>query len=453
METIAAISTAQGIGGIGVIRISGSKSKEIVDKIFRSFSGKKLSGLNGYTALYGKVYEDFEIIDETIVLNFNSPHSYTGEDVVEIHCHGGLYITKRVLRVVFSAGAVPAEPGEFTKRAFLNGKLDLTKAESVMNVIKSKGLQSSRVATSAREGKLYAKIEQIKQKILNVTSHLCAWADYPDEDIEEITKESLINSISGIIKHLESLLSTYDSGKVIMNGIDATIVGKPNVGKSTLMNLLSGSDRSIVTDIPGTTRDTIEETIVLDDIVLNLCDTAGIRDTDDPIETIGVDKAKKKMENSSLVLIIFDGSKVLDENDEFLLRNINGLQAIAIINKSDLPQNIDENYIKKFVTDIVNISAVSGDGIKNLIEVISKVVGLSDFDPSEAILTTERQYNAINKALEHAVEARNAVVSNITLDAITVLLESAVQEILFLTGEKASEKIIDEVFSRFCLGK
>ena len=452
-STVAAISTAQGEGGIGVIRISGDEAVKIADKVFKCVGNKCLADLKGYTASFGYVYNGEEKLDEAVALVFKAPHSYTGEDVVEISCHGGLFITKEVLRTVLEAGASPAQAGEFTKRAFLNGKIDLAEAESVMDIIGAKSRSAVRTALVTKDGALSKKINTIKDDLINKAAHLSAWADYPEEDIPEITEDNLENSLNNAEKELTDLLSTYDMGQIVKEGIDTVIAGRPNVGKSTLMNLLTGSDKSIVTEIPGTTRDIIEETVVLGNVILRLSDTAGLRETDNRVEQIGVEKAKKRLENCGLVLAVFDSSATLNNDDYELIDAIKDVPSIAIINKSDLDKNIDTDYISKNISQIVYISAAQGDGLKDLVEAIEKVVGTNNFNPSEAILSNERQRDSANRALMSVKEAKDALMMGMTFDAVTVSLEEAISSLLELTGERASEEIVDKVFHNFCVGK
>ena len=452
-STVAAISTAQGEGGIGVIRISGADAIEISDRVFKSFSGKPLSEHKGYTSSYGRVYSGDEAIDECVATVFREPKSYTGENVVELSCHGGLFITREVLRAVLDVGAEAAEAGEFTKRAFLNGKLDLTEAEAVIDIISAKSRMAAKAALCAKEGALWNKIEKIKGALVSVAAHLSAWVDYPEEDIEEVTIDGLKYSFTDVLAELDALLKTYDTGVTVKEGLDTVIAGKPNTGKSTLMNLLSGKKRSIVTDIPGTTRDIIEETVTVGDVVLRLSDTAGIRSTDDAVEKIGVEIARNRLESCGLVLAMFDLSKELDENDLTLIEAVSGCEAVAILNKSDLPQKMDETIIRKKIKRIVKISAKSGEGYKELERQITEIAGTENFNPSEAILANERQRNAVIKAKKSLESALNALNIGMTYDAAEVDLEDAIESILELTGERVSEVVVDSVFHKFCVGK
>lgn len=451
--TIAAISTANGPGGIGVIRISGEQAFEIADKVFVSIKNKKLSQMQGYTAAFGYVQDDSEKIDEAIATVFKAPHSYTGENVVEISCHGGMYVTKMVLRAVINAGAKIAQAGEFTKRAFLNGKMDLTEAEAVMDIIGAKGKSSARAALSQKDGSLRNVINKCKDKIIDMAAHLSAWADYPEEDIPQVSSNSLNKNINEVISLLKNLLDNYDAGMAVKSGVDTIIAGSPNVGKSTLMNLLSGSKRSIVTDIPGTTRDIIEETVILDDIILNLSDTAGIRETDNPVEKIGVDMAKNKLQSCGLILAVFDGSSHLTDDDKKLIEAVKNMPVIAVINKTDIESKIEASYIEEKIENVVYISASKGTGVEELSKAVAKVTGTENYDPSAASLATERQRDCAVRALSALKEALQALTIGMTLDAVTVSLEDAVQNLLELTGERAGEVVVQNVFSKFCVGK
>ena len=452
-NTIAAISTAQGEGGIGVIRISGSEAQSIADRVFRNVNGKKLCDMKGYTAAYGSIFQDGEKLDEAVALVFRAPNSYTGENVVELSCHGGIYITKQVLRAVLDAGAVPAQAGEFTKRAFINGKLDLTEAESVMDIIGAKSKSAARTAMYVRDGVLRKRINAVKDELLTLTAHLSAWADYPEEDIAEVDDEMIFSVCGKAENELKNMLSTYDSGQAIKEGIDTVIAGRPNVGKSTLMNLLSGYDKSIVTDIPGTTRDIVEDTVVAGNVILRLSDTAGLRNTDDKVEKIGVDRAKKRLEQCGLLLAVFDYGRELSNDDVELIEAASNVPSIAVINKKELDNKLDISKIESKFSNIVYISAAIGDGREELIKKIEEISGTRNFNPAEGILANERQRLNVSNALKSVIEAKEALSTGMTYDAVTVSLEDAISELLEMTGEKTSDEVIDRVFHNFCVGK
>lgn len=453
MSTIAAISTAQGQGGIGVIRVSGEQAFTIVDKIFKSVSGKKIMDIKGYTALFGHIYNNEEVLDEAVVLKYVAPKSFTGENVVEISCHGGMYITKEVLNAVIMAGASLAEPGEFTKKAYLNGKMDLTEAESVMDIISAKSKSAARAALFVKDGALFKKSQQVKQLLLDKAAHLSAWADYPEEDIPEVSEDSIMEAIEESISILEKLLSTYDMGQVVKEGIDTVIAGRPNAGKSTLMNLLVGREKSIVTNIAGTTRDVVEDTVLVGNVMLKLSDTAGIRDTDNEIEKIGVQKTFDKINGAGLVIALFDNNEELNSEDIDLINKIKDMPCIAVINKIDLEDKVDKKYITDNIDNVVYISAKQQDNIDELKNMIEKIAGTEDFDPSAGIIANERQRNAIRNAVNSLYEAKESLAMGMTMDAITVSLQETIDYLLELTGEKAGEEIVDSVFHNFCVGK
>lgn len=453
MSTIAAISTAQGQGGIGVIRVSGEQAFTIVDKIFKSVSGKKIMDIKGYNALFGHIYNNEEVLDEAVVLKYVAPKSFTGENVVEISCHGGMYITKEILNAVIMAGASLAEPGEFTKRAYLNGKMDLTEAESVMDIISAKSKSAARAALFVKDGALFKKSQQVKQMLLDKAAHLSAWADYPEEDIPEVSEDSIMEAIEESISILEKLLSTYDMGQVVKEGIDTVIAGRPNAGKSTLMNLLVGREKSIVTNIAGTTRDVVEDTVLVGNVMLKLSDTAGIRDTDNEIEKIGVQKTFDKINGAGLVIALFDNNEVLNSEDIDLINKIKDMPCIAVINKIDLEDKVDKKYITDNIENVVYISAKQQDNIDELKNMIEKIAGTEDFDPSAGIIANERQRNAIRNAVNSLYEAKESLAMGMTMDAITVSLQETIDYLLELTGEKAGEEIVDSVFHNFCVGK
>ncbi len=452
-DTIAALSTPLAPGGIGVIRISGDSAIKIADRVIRTTSGKPLSALKGYTAAHGKAYNGNELLDECVALVFRAPRSYTGEDTVEISCHGGVYVTSQVLRAVLGAGARAAEGGEFTKRAFLNGKMDLSEAEAVMSLISARGEGGMKAALTALDGALSKKIDSYCNTLVAAAANMAAWVDYPDDEIPDLDLDVLRASLEEVYGGLEGLLCKFDAGKAITDGVDTAIVGKPNVGKSALMNMLSGFRRSIVTDIAGTTRDIVEETVRVGRVILNLADTAGIRESEDTVESIGVEMAKEKIERAGLILAVFDVSRGLDESDEEILELCKGREVIGIINKTDLPHMADIEKIKDALGEVIFISAISGDGEKELSAAIERALGTDRIDTSQAMLTTERQRRSAEKALASIKEAIDAVNMGMTMDAINVCIDSAIEDLLELTGKKAREAVVDEVFSRFCVGK
>lgn len=451
--TIAAISTPQAAGGIGVIRISGDDAISITSKVFKSKLGLDLSQLKGYHGTLGMVEENGVAVDEAVCFVFRAPKSYTGEDVVELSCHGGLFILQKTLRALFNAGAVPAQPGEFTKRAFLNGKKDLTEAEAVMSIISAQGEQAARAALNALDGALSKKIKEINDILIGLCAHLSAWVDYPDEEIEELGNDEISSSLRKAKNELEALLSRFDAGQAITEGVNTAIVGRPNVGKSTLMNMLSGYNRSIVTSVAGTTRDVVEETVRLGDVILRLADTAGIHETEDTVESIGVDMAKQKLERADLVLAVFDSSQEITSEDRDILSFCENKKSIAVINKTDLDRNFDGDILKGKVSAVVEISAKNNEGYEQLRTSVESLLGTDELDTSAAMLTTERQRADVTKALTCIDEALTAFESGMTLDAVNVSVDCAVEALLELTGQKASDAIVDEVFARFCVGK
>lgn len=453
MSVIAAIATPNASGGIGVIRISGEGAIGVAESVFRAASGKKLGDLSGYSALYGHVYDGDERIDECVALVFRAPKSYTGEDVAELSCHGGLYVTQRVLRAVLAHGAVPAEAGEFTKRAFLNGKIDLAEAESVMNIISAHGQQALNAAMNTLDGKLSEKVHAIAASLTHLSAAIAVWTDDPDEDVPEAHEENIRKGIENALARLEELLRNFDSGRAVTQGVSAAICGHPNVGKSTLMNLLTGFDRSIVTDIAGTTRDVVEETVRIGDIVLRLADTAGIHDSDDPVESIGIDRSLQKIDSSELILAVFDSSQDLTQDDTLLLEKCRGKRAVAILNKTDLPPKLDPEIIRQSIPCLVSISAVTGEGIEELKSALSSVLGTAELDTSSGMLANERQYLCCQQAVSSLREALDGLTLGITLDAVNVSMDYAIQKLLELTGEKVRDAVVNEVFAEFCVGK
>lgn len=450
-KTIAAISTPSGEGAIGVIRISGKDAVTVADRVFFPFSGKPLSSLNGYRAAYGEIKSGENLLDNAVALVFKAPKSYTGEDVVEISVHGGALMLRSVLRLILENGAQPAERGEFTKRAFLNGKLDLAKAESIMGLISAENEASLKMSRAALGGKISKKIAEIESDLVTAAASIAAYSDYPDEDIEGLNPENFGRMLRNAEKELRIMLETYDAGKILREGINTVIIGKPNVGKSTLMNLLSGEERSIVTDVAGTTRDIVEETVVLGDITLRLADTAGIHETDDKVENIGVRLAENRIDTASLILAVFDSTMPLDSDDLRILDSIKNKNAIIIINKTDLRGEISAEDFKGFKT--VEISAKSGKGYEELSLAVKEISGTANLNPDSAVLLNERQRNCAFNALESVKETLRTLECGHTMDAVGVCLDDALSALFELTGKRATNEVADEIFRKFCVGK
>ncbi len=453
MSTIAAIATPNAAGGIGIIRISGEDAINIASRCFKAYSGKTLCEMKGYQASYGQILDGDSPVDEAVLIVYRAPKSYTGENVCEICCHGGLYIMQKVLRLLFNLGAVPAEAGEFTKRAFLNGKIDLAQAESVMNIISASGEAALSAARNTLKGNVSKKISEICSELISSAAALAAWSDYPDEDIPAVENGALITSLESAGSQLKLLIDRYDSGKAVTEGVITVICGKPNVGKSTLMNFLAGCERSIVTSVAGTTRDVIEETVRIGDILLRLADTAGIRETPDEVESIGVRLAKDRVETADLILAVFDISRPLDREDISLLELCKNKRCLAIINKTDLPSCFSQKEIEKYIPECVTLSAKNGENTDAIRTSLEKILGTQGLDFTQEMLAASRQYECARKALECINEAIYALNMGLTVDAANVSIDCAIEQLLALTGKRASEEIVNEVFSKFCVGK
>ncbi|MBD5115189.1 MAG: tRNA uridine-5-carboxymethylaminomethyl(34) synthesis GTPase MnmE [Ruminococcaceae bacterium] len=455
MSTIAAIATPPATGGISVIRISGEKAFDIAAAVFKPVGNKTIAEMKGYTAAYGNIYGGEggkERLDDGVLLVFRAPHSYTGEDVAELTCHGGVLITRRVLRACLDAGARLAEAGEFTRRALIAGKMTLTQAEAVADIINSKSDQFLKCAAAQLDGALYQKISAIKQTILDLATEISAWIDYPDE-LDSFEISSKIGQLTDCRLKLKLLLESFDVGQALRDGISAAIVGKPNVGKSTLMNLLVGCERSIVTDIEGTTTDIVEENVILGGALLRIADCAGIRETNNPVERIGVIKMEKRLEHSQLIFAVFDYSRPLEAEDYKLIEKLKGRNVLCVINKLDLENKLDMAYLAAKFGKVVEISANDPKSLKLLNEAVSKLINPEKLDISAGFIANERQRAAAVKA-ETAIEAAiDGINKGVTLDAAGVMLESALDSLMELTGENVSDEIIDQVFKRFCVGK
>lgn len=458
METIAAISTATGSGGIGIIRMSGDKCFEILKKIFITPQIINWENIRGYTIKYGYIVdvETKEKIDEVLVSFFKNPKSYTKEDMCEINSHGGVIVERKILEECLKNGAELAEPGEFTKRAFLNGRIDLSQAESVIELINAKSDREARESLNQLQGELSNRINQIKFKILDIMADIEASIDYPEYDIEELTYEKTTKILNEVKEDLIKLEESFHTGKIIREGIKTAIIGQPNAGKSSLLNAILKEDRAIVSEYAGTTRDTIEEFITIRDIPLKIVDTAGIRDTDNEIEKIGVEKALKIAESADLIIAIIDNSKELDNEDIKILDIIKNKNAIVVLNKIDKEEKKAENssQIAKTGKPIVKISTVTKEGIEDLYNEIVKMFKISKIEATnDTVITNIRHKNQIDKAVKSINEAINVAKEGQTEDILAVYIKQTLEDLGEITGDNVSEDIINEIFSKFCLGK
>lgn len=456
MKDICAVSTPLAEGGISVIRISGDNAISIGAKVFKPLSCKSVENMAGYSCAYGKIVDkNGREVDDGVLTVFRAPKSYTGENVFEISCHGGIYVTKKVLRLCIEQGAELAQRGEFTKRAFLNGKLSLTQAEGVMETISAQGEYALNSANLTKEGRLFRLISDMSRKFVTILGELAAWVDYPEEDLPEISEDNLRESLKNALAGLDKIIADHDSGMILKNGVDTVIAGKPNVGKSTLMNMLLGYDRSIVTNVAGTTRDVIEESAKLGELILKLSDTAGIHETDDEVEKIGVEIAKKKLKNAMLVIEVFDISRELDEEDLELLEYVKklGKKVIIVLNKSDLENVVERSQLEKYSDYVIEISAKLDEGREELQKATEKLLGIGGYDADSTIFANERQIDCAERARKYLAMALESLDMGETLDAVTVMIDNGANALLELTGEKATEAVVDEVFSKFCVGK
>jgi len=459
-DTIAAISTAIGEGGIGIVRVSGPEAISTINKIFKGYgqTDKDLNEVDTYTAHYGHIInpKDEQIIDEVICLVMKATKTYTKEDVVEIDCHGGSIPLQKILDLVLKNGARLAEPGEFTKRAFLNGRIDLSQAEAVMDVINSKTEAGLEAAMDQLEGGLSSQIEEIKHKLLGLLAHLEASIDFPEDEIEDFNSDEIDSRVEEIIEQIEGLLATSKRGRIIKEGIRTAIIGKPNVGKSSLLNALLRENRAIVTDVPGTTRDVIEEVINIDGIPLKIMDTAGIRETEDEVEKIGVERSEKFLKQADLVLLVLDAHRGITEEDRRIINLVDEKETVVVVNKTDLESNLNLGELKKKFENVqvVETSAVEGIGISELEDLISEMVFAGEVKANEQTLITNlRHKEALEAAYDSILNVKETVKQGLPADFVTIDLKTTLEELGKITGDTLGEDIIDRIFADFCLGK
>jgi tRNA modification GTPase len=455
-DTICAIATGMGNAGIGIIRISGSEAINIASKVFKPANDKKVvRTMKSYTAAFGGVYDGDNMIDEGILLLMKGPHTYTCEDVCELQCHGGVHVLKEVLEAVIKAGARIAEPGEFTKRAFLNGRIDMSQAESVMDIINAKNDFAVKSSLVQLKGELKDRITEMRDTILYNTAFIESALDDPEHYSLEGYPQKLRVIVDNMVDNVDKLLATYDNGRVLKEGIKTVIAGKPNAGKSSLLNLLLGEDRAIVTEIEGTTRDTLEEVVNINGIILNIVDTAGIRSTDDVVEKIGVDKALKNVDNADLILYVVDGSKQLDDNDSQIISHIKGRNVITVINKSDLDVVVDKLLISEELPgDIIEISAKYGDGKEELYNILNDKFFSGQLQYNDELyITNSRHKDELIKTRESLSKVIESIDMGMEEDFFSIDLLDAYEHLGMILGETMRDDLADKIFAEFCMGK
>ena len=456
MSTIASISTAPGIGGIGIIRMSGKDTFKILDKIFEQKNKKSIDEIQGYTIKYGNIVDDGKVVDEVLVSYFKAPKSYTTEDMCEINSHGGTVIMRKILELCLKNGAELAEAGEFTKRAFLNGRIDLSQAESVIDIINAKSDREAKEGIKQLDGYLSREIQEIKKDLMEIVTNIEVSIDYPEYDTPEATNDDIREKINLTRDRLSSLEKSFKNGKIIKEGIKTVIIGRPNAGKSSLLNAMLKEDRAIVTEYEGTTRDTIEEFVNINGVPLILVDTAGIREAEDAVEKIGIEKSRKLANSADLIIAIFDSSKELTDEDLEILKLIENRQSIILLNKSDLNSAITEQdeRLKNVSKNILKISALNKTGIEELYEKISEMFNLNEINfDNDILITNIRHKNIISHALENVKKANEALNLNMPIDIITIYIKDILEDLGEITGEVVTEDVINEIFSKFCLGK
>lgn len=455
-DTIAAVATSLGEAGISIIRISGDKALRIVSNIFKGKNNRGLEDIKSYTMRYGYIIdkEKDEVIDEVIISFMKGPRSFTAEDTVEINCHGGVIATNRVLEEVIKSGARLAEPGEFTKRAFLNGRIDLSQAEAVIDIIRAKTELSMKSALAQSEGRISQEIKALRHKLLGIIAHIEATVDFPEDDLEETTALITEAQLKSVLNEIERLLSSASEGKIIREGLDTVIVGKPNVGKSSLLNAMLMEKRAIVTDIPGTTRDVIEEFISIDGVPVKIIDTAGIRETEDVVEKIGVERSREKINEADLIILMLDSSRSLDGEDLEIINYIKERKYIVLLNKSDLGNKINKEDIKDLNSEyVIEVSAKTGEGLEKVKESIKHLFFKGEITSKDTIITNTRHKEALIRAKESCKAALSALNNTFAIDLASIDLRNAWASLGEITGETLEEDIIDKIFSEFCIGK
>jgi len=455
-DTIAAVSTPPGQGGIAVIRMSGPDAVAVADRLFRS--RRKLAEVPSHTVHYGRIVDpdSGETVEEVLVTVMRAPRSYTREDVVEIGCHGGFVAVKKVLELLFRHGARPAEPGEFTKRAFLNGRIDLSQAEAVMDLIRAKSDRAFRIARRQAEGVFSREVRRIRDGLLSLLAHMAVHIDYPEHDEPEITSAHIVKRCDEAIDAIDQLLRAANRGKVYREGLTAAIVGRPNVGKSSLLNALARENKAIVTDIPGTTRDLVEEYVTLADIPFRLLDTAGLRETEDVVEKIGIEKTRQALEEADLVLLVLDASRPLEEEDRSLAESVSVRASIAVVNKTDLPPAWDVLELTRWFPEerIVSVSAREGIGLDLLEQTAARCVLGGEVEPSEPVYVGNARHVALLEQAKRSLEeARKAAQNLVPVDFVQIDVQTAWEKLGEILGEQIGEALIDRIFSEFCLGK